>query len=219
MLKNKTIPKSAGSPSREKKPSAKDFNSDKHLPCWRLSFFDKDGPWGMCSLSCFTFDYTESIMKFVVDNELNKVDDALQKLHGKKLDSLADFWSRIRGFDCDAELSSELVRLIESSAFSNAFMDKIYPKLREFERITWEEIKKQTHRKKDKMVSNNHDVYIKNMSDKAKDRLNILKYNDVDAMFSLRLEGTVRIYGIRDYNALNIVWIDYNHEVYPVGQQ
>ena len=42
-----------------------------------------------------------------------------------------------------------------------------------------------------------------------------LKYNE-DYIFSLRLEGKVRIYGFRIQNYLEILWVDLNHEIYPV---
>ncbi len=65
------------------------------------------------------------------------------------------------------------------------------------------------------MVSNNHSVPVANLSKEARKRLEELKY-DEDYLFSLRLEAMVRIYGFRVQNYLEILWVDFNHEVYPV---
>ena len=49
----------------------------------------------------------------------------------------------------------------------------------------------------------------------GKDALKRLKIDDIDSLFSLRLDGTLRIFGIRKQNYLQILWVDQNHEVCP----
>lgn len=69
------------------------------------------------------------------------------------------------------------------------------------------------------MKSNNHPVQVCDLCEKARNRLVDLKLDDNDELYSLRLEGTIRIYGIRKENYLDIIWVDLNHEVYPVSQR
>jgi hypothetical protein len=101
----------------------------------------------------------------------------------------------------------------------NVFFEKIYPKLKDFESNTWDEIRQQTHKSKGKMKSNNHLVQVGSLCEKARRRLVDLRLDDNDELYSLRLEGTVRIYGIRKENYLDIIWVDLNHEVYPINQR
>ena len=72
---------------------------------------------------------------------------------------------------------------------------------------------------KGKMKSNNRPVQVGDLCEKARNRLIDLKLDDNDELYSLRLEGTIRIYGIRKENYLDIIWVDLNHEVYPVSQR
>jgi hypothetical protein len=105
---------------------------------------------------------------------------------------------------------------IEDAIVNNVFIDKIYPKLIEFEKITWDEISQQSHQSKGKMKSNNHNVKIYDLSKRAIERLKNLKIEDRDEIYSLRLEGQIRIYGFKELNYLDILWIDLDHSVYTI---
>lgn len=81
--------------------------------------------------------------------------------------------------------------------------DIIFPKLQEFESMTWGEIfikaKKQNH-------SNELDT----LNKCAKDRLKQL-HIEAESIRSLRLGGTLRIYGYLVGPVYNILWYDDNH--------
>ena len=66
------------------------------------------------------------------------------------------------------------------------------------------------------MVSNNHDDDISKLGKTAQLRLKELGYTDYDKIYSLRLEGKIRIFGFRTQNYMDIVWVDLDHSVYPL---
>ncbi len=85
----------------------------------------------------------------------------------------------------------------------NEFWDVIFPKLREFESMTWEQIlidgKKQ-----------NHGIIPNNLNKCARDRLCEL-HIEAEAIYSLRLGGSLRIYGYIENSTYYILWYDDNH--------
>ncbi|OQY48005.1 MAG: hypothetical protein DRR08_25815 [Candidatus Parabeggiatoa sp. nov. 2] len=90
---------------------------------------------------------------------------------------------------------------------------EIIDKLGDFESRTWADIKSD---------GNNHyiNLYDKGANIEAKNRLKQLKLDDFkDLIFSLRLSGKERIYGILDGYILKILWWDPYHNtkngVYP----
>lgn len=91
----------------------------------------------------------------------------------------------------------------------------VFAKLASFETMTWLEIKQQTHGREDK--TNNH--FIEDLSKLHKDarkRLDELKITE--NFFSLRLEGTMRIYGLLQSRVLEILWFDTDHEIHPMDK-
>lgn len=59
--------------------------------------------------------------------------------------------------------------------------------------------------------TNSHPVKCKDLSKKAQKRLEEIGQDDVAELFSLRLTGIKRIYGIRSGRALKLLWYDRNH--------
>lgn len=101
--------------------------------------------------------------------------------------------------------------------FVNATEDGLDPKcilskLAEFENMTWREIKQQTHGEKGK--SSNHFVDISKLCKEAQKRLSQLQLTE--NIFSLRIKGKVRIYGVLESRVFEILWYDPNHEIYPI---
>ncbi len=43
-----------------------------------------------------------------------------------------------------------------------------------------------------------------------------LPYEDVDELFSLRMTGKIRVYGIAIEQQLNLLWYDPKHEIFPI---
>ena len=96
----------------------------------------------------------------------------------------------------------------------------IFPKLRDFESMTWAEILRASGGRSS--GNNNHPVKTALLSQSAKSRLADLQQDDAEELFSLRLSGTERIYGIRDRRALKLLWYDRYHgdnsrAVVPIG--
>lgn len=60
--------------------------------------------------------------------------------------------------------------------------------------------------------NNHHPIEVSGLSKKAKDRLKQIKYSDFDSVISLRVNSTVRIYGIRNQRALQFLWYDPWHD-------
>lgn len=75
--------------------------------------------------------------------------------------------------------------------------------------MTWAQLMQAAGGKKH--GTNSHFVPLNNLSSDARSRLLEIGQGDVDGIFSLRLTGTKRIYGIRDGRALKLIWYDDDH--------
>ena len=84
---------------------------------------------------------------------------------------------------------------------------QIFPKMKQYEAMTWNEIARDRHR--------NHSVAVVELVREARDRLEELHIDDVEELFRFRLTGTQRVWGIRDRDAFYILWWDPNHEICP----
>jgi hypothetical protein len=93
------------------------------------------------------------------------------------------------------------------------FIEDILPKLQEFEGLTWGEIQQQCGGRSH--GTNSHEIPISSLCPEAKKYFED-KYPDYTEIFSLRFTGTHRLFGIRDYNVLKIIWYDTNHEICPM---
>jgi hypothetical protein len=90
-------------------------------------------------------------------------------------------------------------------------LKKILSKLKNFESMTWQEIYDASGGKNHGNES--HNVSIENIKKDARKRLKELKIDDIDEIFSLRLTGKNRIWGILENNVLKIIWYDSDHEI------
>lgn len=79
-----------------------------------------------------------------------------------------------------------------------------------YENVKWQVIKSMTH---DNGKSQNHTVKKENLSNAAIKRLNKIKQDDIEGVFSLRFKNKFRIIGILSEAILDILWVDPNHEV------
>jgi len=85
---------------------------------------------------------------------------------------------------------------------------EIREKLTDFEGMTWNEI----------LVSQrtrNHRVSIERICFQAQKRLTEIKLDDTSCIWSLRLSGKNRVWGILDGNVFLLLWWDPDHKVYP----
>ncbi|MCA1596259.1 MAG: hypothetical protein LC772_07525 [Chloroflexi bacterium] len=78
-------------------------------------------------------------------------------------------------------------------------------RLSALENSTWGEIKGRE----------NHFVQVGTLIKKARDRLRVIGHEDQDALMSLRLGGTERLWGMMDGHLFLILWWDPDHEVAP----
>jgi hypothetical protein len=83
----------------------------------------------------------------------------------------------------------------------------IIPKLHEFETMYWHQLRGGT--------AGHHECEVTGMCKEARDRLVRLGLDEYDTLFSLRLTGRQRVWGIRDRGILHLLWWDPDHAVYP----
>ena len=94
------------------------------------------------------------------------------------------------------------------SSVDRGELEEIRTKLGEYERLTWGEIKIQ-------QADRNHLIGIASMSRAAQARLRQI-LPGVEELFSLRITGKKRIFGIiQDHGAMLLVWWDRHHQVCP----
>ena len=86
---------------------------------------------------------------------------------------------------------------------------EIRDKLAGFEGQTWGDIIM-------KSQNNHHFMTSTSICDEARGRLGSLHMEDTDSLFSLRLTGPERIWGILDNGVSLLLWWDPFHLVYPV---
>ncbi len=79
-------------------------------------------------------------------------------------------------------------------------------KLGNFEKMNWTEIISGRH---------SHNVSKDRLSKPARDRLEAIKLDDIDELFSLRIEGDNRVWGIKEGHILRLLWWDPDHQVCP----
>ena len=90
------------------------------------------------------------------------------------------------------------------------------PKLRNFETMRWADIERQTY---GSGKSSHHFVKVADMIREVSQRLEAMKLDDTERLFSLRLDGKKRIYGIMQGNVLHVIWYDPTHRLYPTYAQ
>lgn len=88
----------------------------------------------------------------------------------------------------------------------------IIEKLISFEGQTWAEIQQASGGKKS--GTNHHYENVGDLSRDAQKRISEL-HLEIDQVFSLRLSGKVRLYGILEDGVFSILWYDSEHEICP----
>ncbi|MDU7692713.1 MAG: hypothetical protein E7K04_00455 [Helicobacter sp.] len=85
--------------------------------------------------------------------------------------------------------------------------------LKSLESQTWNEIKQSISKNGRK----SHFIAVKDLCKEAQDRFNAMKLPEIsdDEIFSLRLAGKIRVFGLFLGSIFNIIWIDPNHEICP----
>ena len=81
----------------------------------------------------------------------------------------------------------------------------IISKLKGFERSTWPEIER----------GGSHFIPVNSIIGNAQRRLQALKLDDTNDLFSLRLSGTERLWGLRSNDVFSVLWWDPDHQICP----
>ena len=97
-----------------------------------------------------------------------------------------------------------------SCVFTECDWREVAEKLESFQSMKWDEILRATGSVRS--GNNNHHIELDKLSSVARDRLNHLKYDDIDTVFSFHLRGKIRVYGIRDRRHCRVLWIDPWHD-------
>jgi hypothetical protein len=91
------------------------------------------------------------------------------------------------------------------SRINRGLFETVHERLRNFETMTWTAIQQ----------GDSHFVPCSDIIKDARDRLAEIEQDDIDDLFSLRVQGRIRVWGIRDGAALKLLWLDPEHEVCP----
>lgn len=82
---------------------------------------------------------------------------------------------------------------------------EVLEKLHEFETKNWREI----------VAGGSHSIELGRLAKKARDRLTVIKRDDLDELMSFRLTGKNRVWCVRDQNIMRLLWWDPDHTVCP----
>ena len=95
--------------------------------------------------------------------------------------------------------------------------DSVFVNLRDLECTTWGDVVKASGGRT--QGTNSHFIPIDKLSKTAKQRATDMQLDESE-LFSLRLQGTVRLWGIiePENGCFYVVWFDPNHQVYPVDK-
>jgi len=88
---------------------------------------------------------------------------------------------------------------------AEANLHQILDKLKSIENSTWPDIER----------GGSHFIPVSNVIKDAQARLRHLKLDDIDQLFSLRLTGAERLWGLRTNDVFSLLWWDPNHEICP----
>lgn len=95
------------------------------------------------------------------------------------------------------------------SALGGDALREVLQRMRELESMTWHAITE----------TGSHFIDISSLSKPARNRLMEIQQDDVDQLYSLRMTGRRRIFGIRDGGVLRVLWWDPEHEVCPAPRK
>ena len=87
-------------------------------------------------------------------------------------------------------------------------VDQLYRKLKDFESQTWSQIDKHSNGK-------HHFIEFYKLCKEAQERAVELKLDQYDSLYSLRLTGKLRLFGLLDNGEYSIIWYDSDHEICP----
>lgn len=93
--------------------------------------------------------------------------------------------------------------------FDSSQIQEVFQKLFESQKLTWHDLRN----------NGSHAVNRIDLCADAQKRLTQIQKDDLDQLFSLRLTGRKRIWGIKEGNIFWLLWWDPNHEVCPSNKK
>ena len=90
---------------------------------------------------------------------------------------------------------------------------KLLCRLADFEGLTWQDIMSTKGSKADGHGSTSHFIPIDGIIREAQKRLEDIHQNDIGELFSLRLSGKERFWGILMDGVFRLIWYDRNHQI------
>jgi hypothetical protein len=93
-----------------------------------------------------------------------------------------------------------------SVACAAADLNKHRGHLKSFESMTWASILAAAGGRR--AGTNSHPIKLEDLSKQAQDTLAFISLEDIEEVMSIRLEGIVRLYGIRSGRILKLLWFD-----------
>ena len=89
--------------------------------------------------------------------------------------------------------------------------------LLDYENLTWRELANQTSGRN--RGTRNHHVKVSEILKEAQRLLRNSFVDDLEEIYSLRITGKVRFYGIIQDSVFHILWYDPKHEIYPTKRR
>ena len=91
-------------------------------------------------------------------------------------------------------------------------LQKIRERLKSFETMTWAQILNEGGKR-------NHFIEVRHLCKEARERLRMIKQDDVDHLLSMGLTAKGRIFGILENSVLRLLWWDPHHAVCPSSKK
>lgn len=101
-----------------------------------------------------------------------------------------------RDMDCDTKWGE--------GDHSKATFDYIADKLKQHERVTWNDLNRKDHA-----------VEVGKLCSRAQSRLRDLNLDDQDTLYRIGFTGLERLWGVKDGSWFRVLWWDPRHEVFP----
>ena len=214
--KNKKVSFSEAPISDKSVKHSKNPDTYKSQPiCWQLSLMDFDFQYGwnnVINRINFTQQIKDDILLEIAEDDDNELYGIIDKINVSSFKTRGDLFAQLCVL---SHVNSKHIVCILSKLKETFFWKEIYPKMKNFESITWQELENQTFFGKGKTKTMHHWVSTARIIKEAKERLKEIKLDDYDEIYSIRLSGTNRVWGIRINNYFRILWFDFDHEICP----
>lgn len=203
-------------PRVEKNPKVKN-NPDSYIRMpisWQFGLMDFDFTHGWDKVIDrieFSTNLKDDLLEAIANSGCNeKLFAIIDSIKPSGYNSIHDFFEKLKSLE---SLSGDEFGCILKIVHQNFFWHYLFPLLKQIESKKWHELEKETFGRKNK--SKHHWVDIKDIIKPAQNRLLELKMDDHEQIYSLRLTGTQRIWGIRQQNYFRLLWFDFDHDICP----